>query len=67
MFFKEYRKLYNDLEIQKFYAPYRSTFEYIKNNSQLEMGQNASLSTTLLFDVLSVEVNIPNKLIYTRV
>ncbi|VVC34466.1 Histidine phosphatase superfamily,Histidine phosphatase superfamily, clade-2,Histidine acid [Cinara cedri] len=54
-YLKEYNKLFDDSKIQKFYDQYQSMFEYIKNNSQLEMGKNAVTSTTLLFDVLFVE------------
>lgn len=55
-FLKEYDKLFDDAEVQKFHAQYKSMFEYIKNHSHLEMGENAFKSTTILNDVLSVEV-----------
>lgn len=57
-FLIEYDKLFDDLQLQKFYNQYQSMFEYIKNYSHLEMGKKAMASTTLLCDVLSVEVNL---------
>lgn len=53
----EYGKVYDDVEIRRFYARFSSVFELIKNNTGLDTGKRSAIDASLfLYDALLVEV-----------
>lgn len=57
MYSLDYSKLGDDFEIRRFYKRFSSVFQLIRNNTDLETEkQSAIKSSSLLYDVLLVEV-----------